>query len=59
MADRLEGYVLMAKGMRGRAAAEIVQKATADPYVLAFSELLDLKSVQEVQLRLCAMHPVP
>ena len=48
MEGELEQFVLLAKGTRGRATADLVLKATAAPGVFVFSELLDVPSVQEV-----------
>lgn len=48
-ASQLEQFVLLAKGTRGRAAADLVLKATSAPGVFVFAELLDVASVQELQ----------
>ena len=49
MADaKLEEYCLVAKGSRGRTLADVVQRATADPVLFAFGELLAVPSVQQV-----------
>ena len=54
-ANQLEQFVLLAKGTRGRATADLVVKATAAPGVFIFGELLDVPSVQEV-VYCCAMY---
>jgi COP9 signalosome complex subunit 7 len=46
--DKMAQYLLLAKSARGRALAEIIMKATAEPSVFAFGELWDLPNVQEV-----------
>ena len=49
MADtKLQEYCLLAKGSRGRTLADILQRATADPVLFAFGELLALPAVQQV-----------
>lgn len=48
----MEQYLLLAKGARGRALVDLIQKVTSDPAVFAFGELLDNPSVKEV----CSMH---
>lgn len=44
-----EQFCLLAKSARGRAAAEIVAQATADPALFAFGELLHAPHIQELQ----------
>ena len=44
----LEPFLLLARSARGRAAAELVLKATAAPGVFVFGELLDEAHVREV-----------
>jgi hypothetical protein len=48
----MEQYLLLAKGARGRALVDLIQKVTADPVVFAFGELLDVPSIKEVGDRL-------
>lgn len=49
MADaKLEEYCLVAKGSRGRTLADVVQRATADPVLFAFGELLAVPLVQQL-----------
>ncbi len=45
---KIQQYVLLAKGVRGRGAADLITKATADPAVFGFGELLDVPSIKEV-----------
>ena len=45
---KLEEYCLVAKGSKGRTVADIIQRATSDPVLFAFGELLSLASVQQV-----------
>lgn len=47
---KLEPFMLMAKSMKGAAAAKLVQDATAAPGVFVFSELLELPNIQEVRI---------
>eukprot|EP00798_Chlamydomonas_sp_ICE-L_P011183 gene11183-18797_t len=47
--SRLHQYLLLSKGARGRAVAEIINKATSEPGILSFGELLDVPSVQEIK----------
>lgn len=44
----VEQFVLLAKNVRGRGAAEIVKQATCEPGLFAFGELLDTPSIYEV-----------
>lgn len=46
---KLQPYLLLAKGARGRALADLIVKATSEPGLFAFAELLDLPQVQEVR----------
>jgi len=45
---KLQPYLLLAKGARGRGLADLIVKATSEPGLFAFAELLDLPQVQEV-----------
>ena len=47
--SKLEGYLLLAKGARGLALADLIQKVTAEPGIFTFGELLDLPNVKEVK----------
>eukprot|EP00891_Asterochloris_glomerata_P002000 jgi/Astpho2/2000/e_gw1.00038.238.1_t len=50
MADsKVEEYLLLVKGTKGRATADLVQKVTSEPGIFAFGEFLDALSV--VQLK--------
>ncbi|KAL3133270.1 hypothetical protein ABBQ38_007151 [Trebouxia sp. C0009 RCD-2024] len=46
---KLEEYCLVAKGSKGRTVADVIQRATSDPVLFAFGELLALPSVQQLQ----------
>ncbi|EFJ46735.1 hypothetical protein VOLCADRAFT_81770 [Volvox carteri f. nagariensis] len=46
---KIQQYVLLAKGARGRGLTEIIAKATADPGVFGFGELLDVPNIKELQ----------
>lgn len=48
MEEKIEQYRLLAKGTRGRALVDLVQKATREPGLFAFGEILDVESVKEV-----------
>ncbi len=39
---------MLAKGARGRALVDLIQKVTAEPGIFTFGELFDVPSVQEV-----------
>ncbi|BDA49446.1 COP9 signalosome complex subunit 7a [Coccomyxa sp. Obi] len=47
--SKLEGYLLLAKGARGLALADLIQKVTAEPGIFTFGELLDVPSVKELE----------
>ena len=44
----MEQYLLLAKRAKGRALVDLIQKATAEPGLFAFAELLDVPNVKEV-----------
>ena len=44
----MEQYLLLAKGTKGRALVDLIQKVTAEPGIFAFAELLDLSNIKEV-----------
>lgn len=50
MADdaKIQQFVLLAKGARGRAIVDLIGKATSEPGLFGFGELLAVPSVQEV-----------
>ena len=52
--SKLEQYVLLAKGLRGLALRDLIAKATAEPGLFTFGELLCLPAVQEVRGRSAA-----
>ncbi|KAF8907712.1 hypothetical protein CPB84DRAFT_1674824 [Gymnopilus junonius] len=45
---KLEPFLLMAKSVKGAAAAKLIQDATSAPGVFVFSELLELPNIQEL-----------
>jgi len=45
---KLEPFLLMAKSMKGAAAAKLIQDATSAPGVFVFSELLEIPNIQEL-----------
>ena len=47
---KLEPFLLMAKSLKGAAAAKLIQDATSAPAVFVFSELLELPNIQEVRI---------
>lgn len=47
-ATKLEPFLLIAKSVKGAAAAKLIQDATAAPGVFVFSELLELPNIQEL-----------
>ncbi|KAK7005767.1 PCI domain-containing protein [Favolaschia claudopus] len=47
-AAKLEPFLLMAKSIKGAAAAKLISDATSAPGVFVFSELLELPNVQEL-----------
>jgi len=46
---KLEPFLLMAKSVKGAAAAKLIQDATSAPGVFVFSELLELPNIQELK----------
>lgn len=46
---KLEPFILMAKSLKGAAAAKLIQDATSAPGVFVFTELLELPNIQEVK----------
>uniref|UniRef100_A0A061RVR6 COP9 signalosome complex subunit 7 n=1 Tax=Tetraselmis sp. GSL018 TaxID=582737 RepID=A0A061RVR6_9CHLO len=48
MEEKIEQYCILAKGARGRALVDLIQKATAEPSLFVFGELLDVESVREL-----------
>ncbi|KAJ7719614.1 hypothetical protein B0H14DRAFT_3521221 [Mycena olivaceomarginata] len=47
-AAKLEPFLLMAKSLKGAAAAKLIADATSAPGVFVFSELLELANIQEL-----------
>ncbi|PPQ91423.1 hypothetical protein CVT25_014311 [Psilocybe cyanescens] len=46
---KLEPFLLMAKSLKGAAAAKLIQDATSAPGVFVFAELLELPNIQELE----------
>jgi len=46
---KCQQFVLLAKGAKGRAVAECIMRATAEPGLFGYRELLAIPSVQEVR----------
>jgi len=46
----LEQFVLLAKNVRGAAAAELIKQVTEAPGVYVFGELLDMPNIKEVSV---------
>jgi len=47
----LEQFVLLAKNVKGAAAAELVKQVTEAPGIYVFGELLDMPNIKEVSLK--------
>lgn len=48
--SKIQQFLLLGKSTRGgRAVAELINSATAEPGLFTFGELLDLPAVQEVR----------
>ncbi|KAK9838649.1 hypothetical protein WJX74_000603 [Apatococcus lobatus] len=45
---QLEQFCILAKGTKGRAIADLIQRATSQPSIFTFGELLDIPSVKEL-----------
>lgn len=45
--SKIQQYVLLAKGARGKALADLITRATSEPNLFVFGELLDVPSIQE------------
>ena len=50
---QLEQFCILAKSTKGRAIADFIQKATSQPGIFTFGELLDVPSVKEVCILYC------
>lgn len=48
----MQEYCLLAKGSKGRMLVDIIQRATSDPTLFAFGELLVVPSIEQVDRRL-------
>lgn len=48
--DKIEQYLLLAKGLRGPSLRDLITKATAEPGLFTFGELLILPQVQQVNI---------
>lgn len=46
--SKLQEYCLLAKGSKGRMLVDIIQRATSDPTLFAFGELLVVPTVEQV-----------
>lgn len=55
--SKLQEYCLLAKGSKGRMLVDIIQRATADPTLFAFGELLVVPSIEQVDKRLHLLLP--
>ncbi|WIA42053.1 hypothetical protein OEZ86_009341 [Tetradesmus obliquus] len=51
---KLQQYLLLGKSAKGRSMCELITKATAEPGLFTFGELLDLPNVQELQAEFAA-----
>ena len=52
---QLEQFCILAKGTKGRAIADLIQRATSQPGIFTFGELLDIPNVKEVRV----LHTLP
>lgn len=50
---QLEQFCILAKSTKGRAIADLIQKATSQPGIFTFGELLDIPNVKEVCMMCC------
>jgi hypothetical protein len=46
--NKLQQFVLLAKGTRGRGLVDLILKATSDPSIFSYGELLDVPSISDV-----------
>lgn len=56
MHEKVEQCMLLAKGVRGLALVDLIHKATSEPGLYTFGQLLALPSVQEVRLHFSPIH---
>jgi len=54
--SKIQQFLLLGKNARGRSCAEIIAKATSEPGLFAFGELLDMPNVQELRGSDLAQH---
>ena len=47
-AAKLEPFLLLAKNAKGKSAAEVINRATEEPGIYGFGELLDIAGIKEV-----------
>lgn len=52
MADKSISFVLLAKGARGKGLCDLICKATSEPLIFTFGELLDVSNISDVRMRL-------
>lgn len=57
--SKIEQYILLAKGLGGLALLDLINKATAEPGLHTFGELLLLPQVQEVGAFLAILFNMP
>lgn len=50
----LESFVLQSKSAPPRMACDLIRRATSEPGLFVFGELLDLESIQAVRMRALA-----
>jgi COP9 signalosome complex subunit 7 len=48
---KIEQWLALAKGARGRAIADLIAKATAEPGLFGYAELLAAPSIQEASVQ--------
>ena len=46
--SKIQQYVLLAKGARGRGLLDLISKATSEPGLFTFGELLDVPTIADV-----------
>eukprot|EP00951_Prasinocladus_malaysianus_P006113 scaffold43318_cov29-Prasinocladus_malaysianus.AAC.1 len=48
--NKIEQYCLLAKGVKGRALLDLIAKATAEPGLFHFGELMDVESIRQAAI---------
>ena len=48
--SKIQQFVLLAKGARGRGLVDLIQKATSEPLLFTFGELLEVPTISDVSL---------